>query len=468
MITRADIVERANEWGLSEGVVEKDYVIGWLLWGIGSHPILSRYWAFEGGTCLKKCFFETYRFSEDLDFSVLPGSPQQAVTQVFDETEVRSLLDGVFEKVQETSGINFSVREFYLKPRDRGRALEGRVYYLGPTESTQVAKIKLDIGGTESVVRPTVLMPVHHSFPDELPGSATVRSYSFEELFAEKIRAMGQRGRPRDLYDIVNLYRHQGLGKAPELILAVLKEKCASKGIEVPTFSNVLGGDAREELESEWENMLEHQLPALPSVASYLDELENLFLWLDGELDVQALPAADLTDTVDESWRPPPLISTWGGAPVEGVRFAAANLLLVKMGYKDELRIVEPYSLRRSRAGDIILYARRPEEAIVKAYRVDRIQSIEVQRDVFEPLYPVEFTPGGAISVRPTRRRGGAPQARRTRVSTRGFSGATYAVECPLCAKVFRRKTMSTRLNAHKNPDGYPCFGRTGYPRSGR
>ncbi len=38
MITRADIVERVTEWGLTEEVVEKDYVLGWLLWGIGTDP----------------------------------------------------------------------------------------------------------------------------------------------------------------------------------------------------------------------------------------------------------------------------------------------------------------------------------------------------------------------------------------------------------------------------------------------
>jgi predicted nucleotidyltransferase component of viral defense system len=27
-------------------------------------------WVFKGGACLKKCYFETYRFSEDLDFSL--------------------------------------------------------------------------------------------------------------------------------------------------------------------------------------------------------------------------------------------------------------------------------------------------------------------------------------------------------------------------------------------------------------
>jgi Nucleotidyl transferase AbiEii toxin, Type IV TA system len=40
---------------------------------------------------------------------------------------------------------------------------------------------------------------------------AEVRCYGFEELFAEKIRAMGERSRPRDLYDIVNLFRREDL-----------------------------------------------------------------------------------------------------------------------------------------------------------------------------------------------------------------------------------------------------------------
>jgi len=53
VITRADIVERVREWQLTEEVVEKDYVLGWLLWGIGSDPILGDQWVFKGGTCLK-------------------------------------------------------------------------------------------------------------------------------------------------------------------------------------------------------------------------------------------------------------------------------------------------------------------------------------------------------------------------------------------------------------------------------
>jgi predicted nucleotidyltransferase component of viral defense system len=63
MITHDEIKNMEVEWQLREHIVEKDYVIGWLLWGIATHPMLRDAWIFKGGTCLKKCYFETYRFS---------------------------------------------------------------------------------------------------------------------------------------------------------------------------------------------------------------------------------------------------------------------------------------------------------------------------------------------------------------------------------------------------------------------
>lgn len=70
MIGKREILEVASAFGLQPGVVEKDYVLGWLLAGINEHPELAEAWVFKGGTCLKKCYFETYRFSEDLDFTL--------------------------------------------------------------------------------------------------------------------------------------------------------------------------------------------------------------------------------------------------------------------------------------------------------------------------------------------------------------------------------------------------------------
>ena len=41
MIPRTALQARMSEWGLTEEVVEKDYVLGWLLAGIGAHPVLG-------------------------------------------------------------------------------------------------------------------------------------------------------------------------------------------------------------------------------------------------------------------------------------------------------------------------------------------------------------------------------------------------------------------------------------------
>ena len=75
MISRADIDDRVRRWALREDVVEKDYVLGWVLWESGPSRGLHDTWVFKGGTCLKKCYIETYRFSEDLDFTVLENGP---------------------------------------------------------------------------------------------------------------------------------------------------------------------------------------------------------------------------------------------------------------------------------------------------------------------------------------------------------------------------------------------------------
>ncbi len=70
MISRQEIMDFSREFGLSPNIVEKDYLLGWVLAGISNHGELGAEWIFKGGTCLKKCYFETYRFSEDLDFTV--------------------------------------------------------------------------------------------------------------------------------------------------------------------------------------------------------------------------------------------------------------------------------------------------------------------------------------------------------------------------------------------------------------
>ncbi len=99
MIDRREILDAASStFQLLPSVVEKDYVLGWLLGGIDVHPALSGNWIFKGGTCLKKCYFETYRFSEDLDFTLRDESQ-------IDETVLLPILQDVVAWVAEQSGL---------------------------------------------------------------------------------------------------------------------------------------------------------------------------------------------------------------------------------------------------------------------------------------------------------------------------------------------------------------------------
>jgi hypothetical protein len=158
VITRADVVERVAEWQLTEEVIEKDYVLGWLMWGIGSDPVLGDEWVFKGGTCLKKCYIETHRFSEDLDFTVLPGGPVHP-------QETKPLLARTLARVHDASGIDFSTRAPALRLRPDGLSAEGRVYYVGPRRTPQPARVKLDISANETVIRPPVLREIAPLLP---------------------------------------------------------------------------------------------------------------------------------------------------------------------------------------------------------------------------------------------------------------------------------------------------------------
>lgn len=458
MITRADIEERVREWGLNEDVVEKDYVIGWLLWGIGSSTNLAATWVFKGGTCLKKCFIETYRFSEDLDFTVLPGGPIQ-------EQAVGPLLDNVLNRVYEASGLNFADRKPYLRSHPSGNYTEGRIYYRGPRNAPMVASVKLDLSGSEKVVRPPVVRKIAHAFPDTLPEPASIRCYAFEEVFAEKIRAMGERSRPRDLYDIINLYRRSDLRRQPLLIREVLIEKCAVKSVSVPTIEMIEQSRNRDELESEWENMLGHQLPSLPTFEGFFEELRNLFLWLSGSVNEQVLEPLIPADTAEsgEIWSPAPTAWVWGaGVPLETVRFAAANQLCIELGYQNSVRLIEPYSLRRSRVGNLLLCAVKSSSRESRTYRVDRIQSLKVSTQPFQPVFRIEFgSTGQMYAPYLARPRPANPFPARARPSSIR-PGLIYIVKCMYCKREFKRRTPGTILKPHMR-GGRQCPSVTGY-----
>lgn len=394
MITQREIANTAAEWKLAHNVVEKDYVLGWMLAGIAHHPVTRR-WAFKGGTCLRKCWFETYRFSEDLDFTVENAE--------IDVRPLRDAFEEIAEWVRSQCGLRLVVddQSFRLRENKRGNpTIEGRIAYLGPLGMPTPPKVKLDLTADEVVVRNLEQRPVAHPFGDarHIGGSqriADVVCYSLPELLAEKIRALAERCRPRDLYDVVHTHRHPSLlGRATD-VADILGVKCEHARIELPTLASMLDSPFRGEIEAEWSNMLDHQLPSLPPFDEFWLQLEDVFEWLSGRQPVPMLEAYPGTESTPD-WRPAHHMTTWQtGAPIELIRFAGANRLRVTIDYvahdgRIGPRTVEPYSLRRTQEGNLLLYVVN-DSGRLRSYRVDRIRGVSIDSKTFVPRYIVEF-----------------------------------------------------------------------------
>ncbi len=470
MIDRREILDMATQMSLNPHVVEKDYVLGWMLAGIASHPILRETWVFKGGTCLKKCYFETYRFSEDLDFTLT--DPSQ-INEEFLKTAFAEIGAWIYEQ----TGIEVPAAEqkFDIYKNPRGTiSCEGKIKYRGPVSPRDMPGIKLDLTADERLVLPPVRVPVFHPYTDTPEQGIDVLSYAYEEVFGEKIRALGERTRPRDLYDVVNLFRNDDARPPPSVLLNVLGQKCEFKGINVPTLADL--EPHRQELMGLWSSMLKHQLPVLPPYESFWDELPNFFDWINGG----AAPVApiayanDGSETVlrDRNLRLP--VSGAVQSIIEIIRFGAANRLLVELDYQGSTRRIEPYSLRRTADGHIILHALREGTGEHRSYRLDRMQGALVTNQSFVPKYEIELTPRGPVSIVPSPVRTIPPaflaqRATRLRAaphkkaSSPDFAKPTHTYQCPMCSKKFKRDTYDAKLNSHKNQWGQPCSGRTGF-----
>jgi predicted nucleotidyltransferase component of viral defense system len=469
MIGRTELLSLASELGLEPRVVEKDYLLGWILGGIYRDSDLAASWIFKGGTCLKKCYFETYRFSEDLDFTItdtaqldqefLLGHFSELSTWLYNETGIELPVDQL---------------RFDIYDNKRGkRQGEGRLAYRGPIASRggPLPRIRLDLTADETVVLAPVARRVNHPYSDEPPQGITARCYAFDEVFAEKIRALAERTRPRDLYDVINLFRNGEFGAIASRIRDVVGLKCSSKSVPFPTLTAL--ASSHDELISEWRNMLGHQLPALPPVDSFWSALPEFFQWLMGIATPTPLTSHPGIAGATILRAPAGAIHiASGGTPfIETIRFAAVNRLLVELDYVDEngsrrTRPIEAYSLRRTQDENIILCAVNVEKQASRSYRIDRIRGARVLNSAFVPRYVVELTPTGPLPIPDTARDslgGGSGWSTAHRSSPRAHaSGPTHVFQCTVCGNQFNHKSYDATLRAHKNRSGRDCYGRIG------
>jgi hypothetical protein len=205
-----------------------------------------------------------------LDFSVLP---------VFPVERLRLNLTAWFDQIEALHGVQISLRDL---PRANGAA-RARARFVGPLRHPN--QLLLDITLDEPVLLPPGRRPVVTGlFSDPHP---CVRAYALEEIMAEKMRSILQRGKARDYYDVWRLLREKTDAFDRQTARQVLSKKCEHKGLPAPSVEAFLSPALLEGASAFWSQDLIGQVPGkcLPSsdrVTADLSQLLNVFF--DGEL----------------------------------------------------------------------------------------------------------------------------------------------------------------------------------------
>ncbi len=262
------LVQEQGGRRILERVLEQDYCLSWFLVGLSRSPLRERL-IFKGGTALKKCYFQDYRFSQDLDFTLGEDVP-------FDT--IRGELEVAFEEAYRASGVILRhARD------DRDTHLNSHTFYLGyegPLPGDSVGKeVKTDITIREEIVFPIEERPILRGYAEyaDIPEHAIIRVYSLREIVTEKAVALLDRARnePRDLYDLWYLCEHGRHVDLGELTTAISQKLTFRE----QRLESVRGQLARKEanLRAAWDRRLGGQMAILPEFNEVFRGVRRVF-----------------------------------------------------------------------------------------------------------------------------------------------------------------------------------------------
>lgn len=249
MIKPGEIQKKARAIGVRDQQIEKDYIISWILQCIAMHDKLSKMIVFKGGTVLKKAYFEYYRFSEDLDFTLL--NDKISNQQIF------NYFNKVFEYVKEETNIPLKITD-NNEHEDGG--INFYINYIGPLGGFGANKqIKVDISRSELLEFKPVYQNIFLSYTDQ--SEHKLLCYSLEEILVEKLRSVMQRMQARDFYDIWYLLEKHGL--EIDFYINEFKNKCKNKRLKPKEFYMKLE-QRLPQYKARWQKSMKEQIKELP------------------------------------------------------------------------------------------------------------------------------------------------------------------------------------------------------------
>lgn len=190
MIPAASITAwRATAPWPEDNQVEQDLILSRLMVEIANHDLLGPELAMRGGTCLHKLHLaQPLRYSEDLDYV------RRTRTGIKDHLNaLRDIATGIG---LEESGV------------ERGGQMVHARFDATPTSGIGRMRVKVEINITEiDACLPRLDLPLAVHSP-WWSGEAAISTFSVEELTGTKLRALYQRSKGRDLFDLWHVLAH--------------------------------------------------------------------------------------------------------------------------------------------------------------------------------------------------------------------------------------------------------------------
>ena len=264
MIHPKEINAAAGKYRLKDSQVEKDYVLSWILYGISRHELLSKILVFKGGTVLKKAYFEDYRFSEDLDFTLLD--------EKISNDDLWKEFEKVYAFVKEEANITLQFKE--SDTHDSGNMVF-YINYVGPLQANINSRdVKIDITRGEIMEYGIQQLNIFREYSDLPEELFSLQCYSLSEVLIEKMAALMGRTEPRDLYDFWHLTENERMSTKehkPEF-----ERKAKNKNHDPDKFEpRVLAKE--KNLKQAWERKLENQIHDLRKFDDVFREAKRNF-----------------------------------------------------------------------------------------------------------------------------------------------------------------------------------------------
>ena len=212
MISKAYITEWQQHapWP-DPSMVEQDLVICRALVDIFNHPVLKETLAFRGGTALFKLHLSAARYSEDIDLVQVCAGP------------AGSIMDGVREVLDPWLGT------------PKWKQTQGRVTfrYRFVSENGIPLCLKVEINTREHF---SVYGFRKHNFEVDsrwFSGSSDILTYDLEELLGTKLRALYQRSKGRDLFDLWYAFGVNGVSPEVERTIEAFQKYLVHGGHKI-------------------------------------------------------------------------------------------------------------------------------------------------------------------------------------------------------------------------------------------